>query len=119
MRIRLRSGGGTIRLREELAHGANKGLGAAQAWLAPVRARHPGVSHGDLFTLAGAVAIERMGGPHIPWRSGRVDESDDVAKVTPDGRLPDADKGRPEATAAGLRATFGRMGARVRACFPV
>jgi cytochrome c peroxidase len=57
------------------------------------------------------VAIEAMGGPHIPWRSGRVDESD-ASKVTPDGRLPDADKGRPEATAAGLRATFGRMGAR-------
>ena len=68
------------------------------------------MSYADLFTLAGAVAIEAMGGPRIPWRAGRVDECDD-AKVPPDGRLPEADKGKPEATAAGLRATFGRMGA--------
>jgi cytochrome c peroxidase len=109
-----RSGGGTIRLREELAHEANRGLGAAQAWLEPVHAQHPSVSYADLFTLAGAVAIEAMGGPHIPWRSGRVDERD-AAKVTPDGRLPEADKGKPEATAAGLRKTFGRMGAHLHA----
>jgi cytochrome c peroxidase len=30
--------------------------------------------------------------------------------VTPDGRLPEADKGNPMATAAGLRTVFNRMG---------
>jgi catalase (peroxidase I) len=30
--------------------------------------------------------------------------------VTPDGRLPDADKGGPKATAVHLREVFGRMG---------
>ena len=33
-----------------------------------------------------------MGGPQIPFSYGRVDEMDPSA-VTPDGRLPDADKG--------------------------
>lgn len=33
-----------------------------------------------------------MGGPKIPWRSGRIDG---LAKdVTPDGRLPDAAQGQ-------------------------
>jgi cytochrome c peroxidase len=31
-------------------------------------------------------------------------------QVTPDGRLPDADKGGPKATAVHLREVFGRMG---------
>ncbi len=105
----MRSGGGTIRFKEELAHGANAGLAAPVSWLEPVHAKHPDVSYADLYTLAGCVAIQAMGGPAIPWRAGRVDAMDPSA-VTPDGRLPAADKGRPEATAAALRATFGRMG---------
>jgi hypothetical protein len=48
-------------------------------------------------------------GPKIPWRAGRVDAPDANA-VTPDGRLPDADKGSPGKTAQGLRNTFYRMG---------
>jgi cytochrome c peroxidase len=53
-----------------------------------------------------------MGGPTIPWRSGRVDEMDPSA-VTPDGRLPNADSGPPGAEksdADHLRAIFNRMG---------
>ena len=103
------SGGGTIRFREELAHGANAGLDAPVAWLEPVHAAHPDVSYADLYTLAGAVAVEAMGGPAVTWRAGRVDALDPSA-VTPDGRLPEADAGRPEATAAALRKTFYRMG---------
>ncbi len=99
-----------MRFKEELSHGANAGLDQAVAWLEPVHAKHPSVSYADLYTLSGAVAVEAMGGPAVTWRAGRVDAMDPKA-VTPDGRLPDADKGKPEATAAALRATFGRMGA--------
>ena len=100
---------GTLRFKEELSHGANAGLDKAVAWLEPVEAKHPRVSFADLSTYAGAVAIEAMGGPYIPWRSGRVD-THDASAVTPDGRLPAADRGSPPRTAAGLRETFGRMG---------
>lgn len=103
------SGGATIRFTEELSHGANGGLDAPIAWLEPVAAAHPGLSHADLYTLAGATAVEAMGGPHVPWRAGRVDEVD-PSKAAPDGRLPAADKGSPPRTAAALREVFGRMG---------
>lgn len=42
----------------------------------------------SLWTLAGVVAIEAMGGPKIPWYPGRLDLVDD-AKCPPRGRLPD------------------------------
>lgn len=52
-----------------------------------------------------------MGGPTIPWSSGRVDAP--VTAVTPDGRLPNAESG-PEGAdpsdAAHLRTIFNRMG---------
>lgn len=44
-----------------------------------------------------------MGGPIVPWRAGRKDG--DVANCTPDGRLPDGDKGSDH-----LRFIFNRMG---------
>jgi hypothetical protein len=53
-----------------------------------------------------------MGGPVIPWSSGRVDALD-ASAVTPDGRLPNADSGPPgsdPADAAHVRAIFNRMG---------
>lgn len=53
-----------------------------------------------------------MGGPTIPWSSGRVDAVD-ASAVTPDGRLPNADSGPPGADpsdAAHLRTIFNRMG---------
>lgn len=103
------SNGGTIRFKEELSHGANAGLATATSWLEPVHAKHPDVSFADLVTYAGCVAVEAMGGPHVTFRSGRLDAVD-PSTVTPDGRLPAADKGSPARTAAGLRETFGRMG---------
>ena len=38
-----------------------------------------------------------LGGPKVGWRAGRVD-SYDPKDVTPDGRLPEADKGSPDKT---------------------
>ena len=107
-----RTGGsapGTIRFKEELAHGANAGLDKPIAWLEPVHAANPSVSYADLIAFAGVVAVETMGGPTIPFRSGRLDTMD-PSLVTPDGRLPEADQGGPPKTAAALRAVFGRMG---------
>eukprot|EP01036_Dinobryon_divergens_P026150 gene26150-34762_t len=107
------SGKGTIRFQEELAHGANAGLQQAVDWLEPIYTKYHGLgqdlSHADLYTLAGVVAIETLKGPKIPWRAGRVDTLD-PNDVTPDGRLPSANKGTPEKTAEGLREVFGRMG---------
>lgn len=103
---------GTIRFREELEHGANAGLDTAISWLEPIYKKfnkNADLSYADLFTLSGVVAVEALGGPKIGWRAGRVD-SFDVEDVTEDGRLPDADKGSPAKTAAGIRQVFGRMG---------
>jgi catalase (peroxidase I) len=95
------SGKGTIRFQEELAHGANAGLQQAVDWLEPIYTKYQGLgqdlSHADLYTLAGVVAIETLKGPKIPWRAGRVDTLD-PSDVTPDGRLPSANKGTPEKT---------------------
>lgn len=104
------SGGGTIRFEEELKHGANAGLMKATEWLEPVYAKYAaaGLSHADLYTLAGAVAIEAMGGPPITWRTGRIDAPREA--VPPEGRLPGADKGTFEATSSHLRDIFYRMG---------
>jgi len=98
------SSGGTIRFRPESDHGANAGLKVARDLLEPIKQQHPGISYGDLYTLAGAVAIEELGGPKIPWRPGRVDAKDGTA-CSPDGRLPDASKGESH-----VRQVFGRMG---------
>eukprot|EP00752_Nemacystus_decipiens_P009671 g8640.t1 len=102
------SQGGTMRFQQELADGANAGLVNAVGWLEPIKKKYPGLSYGDLYTLAGVTAVEKMGGPTIKWRSGRKDE--DVASVPPGGRLPAADRGNPMATAQGLRDVFYRMG---------
>lgn len=135
------SAGGTIRFKEELAHGGNAGLAdTAVKWMEPIYSKYAksGLSYADLYTLAGGeflsdcqsqyspssclsqliyfpcvvTAIKTMGGPTIPWSSGRVDEMDPSA-VTPDGRLPNADSGPPGADpsdAAHLRTIFNRMG---------
>ncbi|GFR40346.1 hypothetical protein Agub_g890 [Astrephomene gubernaculifera] len=98
------SNGATMRFSPECEWGANAGLAAARKLLEPVKAEHPWISYADLWTLAGVVAIEEMGGPTIPWRAGRVDHPDGQ-KIVPDGRLPDASQG-----AKHLRSIFHRMG---------
>jgi hypothetical protein len=62
-------------------------------------ANHVGITYADLWTLAGAVAVEEMGGPFIPWRPGRRDHVD-ASKVPPNGRLPDAAQGITSADCA-------------------
>lgn len=83
---------------------ANAGLQHARVFLEPVKAKHPWITYADLWTLAGAVAIEEMGGPAISWQGGRTDFVDD-SKLPPRGRLPDATKGADH-----LRWIFYRMG---------
>lgn len=50
-----------------------------------------------------------MGGPTIVWKPGRRDALDG-SECTPDGRLPDADKGQVGATIRHVRAIFNRQG---------
>jgi cytochrome c peroxidase len=99
------SDGATMRFKREASWGANAGLSIARERLEGVKRAFPGLTYADLWSLAGVVAIQEMGGPVIPWRPGRYDAPDDEAKVVPDGRLPDATQG-----AGHLRAVFGRMG---------
>lgn len=98
------SNGATMRFQPEADHGANAGLHLARGALEPVKAKHLGMSHADLYTLAGVVAVEEMGGPEVPWRPGRTDAATGDA-CPPDGRLPDASKDENH-----IRAIFGRMG---------
>jgi catalase (peroxidase I) len=89
----------------------NTGLDLARMQLETVKKQHPLVSYADLYVLAGCEAIERMGGPHMPFRQGRKDYSVEEASVVyganrcpfgdgtlnPHGsRLPAADLGRSE-----------------------
>lgn len=98
------SNGATMRFSPECEHGANAGLAVARKLLDPIKSKFPWISTADLWTLAGGVAIEEMGGPEIKWRPGREDKPDG-SHCTPDGRLPDASQG-----AAHVREVFGRMG---------
>jgi cytochrome c peroxidase len=103
------SNGARMRFNPEATWGANAGLGVARDALEPVKAKHPEISYADLYTLAGAVAVEEAGGPTIAFRTGRQDfESGDSSP--PDGRIPDADKGSRPATVQHLRDIFHRMG---------
>ncbi|KAI8924183.1 heme peroxidase [Entophlyctis helioformis] len=102
------SNGATMRFKPESNDGANAGLEHARQFLEPIKAKHPWISYADLWTLAGVVAIEAMGGPVIPWRSGRSDKREDTVTakdIPPNGRLPDASK-----DANHLRTIFYRMG---------
>ena len=49
------SGGGTIRFKEELAHGGNAGLGdTAVVWMEDVKKKYgDSLSYADLYTLGG------------------------------------------------------------------
>jgi len=98
------SDGATMRFSPECGYQANKGLDAARDVLEPIKRRFPWITYADLWTLAGATAVEAMGGPVIPWRPGRSDARDS-SECPPDGRLPSADKGAPH-----IRDVFGRMG---------
>ncbi|KAG1668139.1 hypothetical protein FOA52_005131 [Chlamydomonas sp. UWO 241] len=98
------SQGATMRFSPECGYQANKGLDKARDILEPIKRHFLWISYADLWTLAGCVAVEVMGGPVIPWRPGRVDALDG-SSCPPDGRLPSADKGADH-----VREIFGRMG---------
>ncbi|KAL7748191.1 heme peroxidase [Sorochytrium milnesiophthora] len=98
------SNGATMRFKTESSDSANNGLDLARNLLEPIKKKYPQISYGDLWTLAGVVAIRELGGPSIPWRPGRKDAEVEVEGVSP-GRLPDAGKDRKH-----IREVFGRMG---------
>mmetsp|Transcript_105842 Transcript_105842/g.257144 ORF Transcript_105842/g.257144 Transcript_105842/m.257144 type:complete len:355 (-) Transcript_105842:394-1458(-) len=110
------SGGATMRFEPEISWGANAGLKLAHDMLEPVKKKFPQVSYSDLWIFAACVAIEEMGGQKVPFTPGRVDKAS--GKECPvwegsthkDGRLPGADMGSPDKTAAHLRYIFHRMG---------
>ncbi|KAK3806711.1 MAG: heme peroxidase [Benniella sp.] len=105
--IKTKDGGSfhaTMRYKPEAGHGANAGLGIARERLNRVKDQFPSISYGDLWTLAGVVAIQEMGGPTINWRAGRIDGEE--GKCPPDGRLPDA--ARPDGQHS--RDVFYKMG---------
>lgn len=103
------SNGGRLRFNPEANWGANAGLGIARDALEPVKAKYPGITYADLYTLAGVTAVEESGGPEIQWRSGRTDMESGKTSP-PDGRLPDADKGCFADTIQHIRDIFYRMG---------
>jgi len=101
------SSGSTMRMAPEKDWGANAGLAVARELLAPIAAKNK-VSVADVWTLAGATAIEHMGGPVIKWRPGRTDST--TPTKVPDGRLPNADSGSRKADNSHLRDIFYKMG---------
>lgn len=54
-----------MRFAPESNHGANAGLLVARQKLEPIKAKFPEISYGDLWTLAGVVAVQEMGGPKV------------------------------------------------------
>jgi hypothetical protein len=56
--------GCVVRFAPECEFGANAGLAIARELLEPIKKQFPWISYGDLWTLAGAVAVEEMGGKH-------------------------------------------------------
>ena len=84
------SWGGTIRFPAEYERYENIGINDTIALLQPIRDKHAasGLQYGDLYTLAGVVAVEELGGPKVAWRAGRKDLPEDEVPAT--GRLLDA-----------------------------
>jgi urate oxidase len=104
------SNGATMRFQPEFGDEANNGLTMMIDMLKPVKDKHPDVSIADIWALAGASAIEFLGGPHIPFSFGRSDASGEekgvpTMAIPENGRLPDALQG-----AQHLRDVFGRQG---------
>jgi len=96
--------GATMRFPPEKEDGANAGLDIERDILQEVKRQHPDLSYADIWTLAGAHAIEIAGGPPIEHKLGRTDAQDGSACPAV-GRLPDASQG-----AEHLREVFYRMG---------
>ena len=126
-------GGATMRFWPERDDPQNRGLNAMMEPIAGLmRAKHPLLSHADLWVLAAYVAVESCGGPVIPFTGGRFDAKSgdrcpfgDAPKLPPHNllgsRLPCLDYGpgnpkgkdaaeREAPTIAHLREVAGRIG---------
>lgn len=79
---------GTMRFKKEQADPENAGLEKGIEYLRSIHEKFPEISHGDLFTLGGVVAIQELGGPKVAWRPGRTDLGEDA--TPPYERLPAA-----------------------------
>jgi len=97
------SDGGRMRFEPEITDPANAGLGIIRDLLLPIQQKNPEYSIADLWTLAGAAAVEFAGGPRIPHVMCRTDDKDGSKCCA--GRLPDAAQG-----AQHLRDIFYRQG---------
>ncbi|KAI3806340.1 hypothetical protein L1987_22239 [Smallanthus sonchifolius] len=75
---------GTMRHKAEQNHGANVGLDVAVEMLEPIKQQFPLVSYGDIYMMAGIVAVESTGGPEITFHPGRPD----MDAPPEEGRLP-------------------------------
>ncbi|TIB65289.1 hypothetical protein E3P77_02818 [Wallemia ichthyophaga] len=81
----------TMRFKAEAEDGANAGLEVGRDLLNNrVKPQFPWISYGDLWTLAGVVGLQEMGGPKVAWRPGRIDGMDEREAIT--NRLPDGAK---------------------------
>lgn len=88
------SNGGTMRFESELSNPGNEGVDEMVYFLEPVyeTARNWGtpITHGDLYTFCGVVAVQYMGGPKVEWLPGRIEL--DESHAAPKDSLPDPDR---------------------------
>lgn len=101
---------GSLRLSPKKDWKANKGLDRIRSVLTPIKERHPDMSHADLWSLAAVVALESLGGPVVPWVSGRVDVQEDTQDDLSESRCPVTDSGSIEADIDHIKVLFGRIG---------
>ena len=85
----------------------------------PIKEKHPWISYADLWTLAGVVSVEAMGGPQINWTPGRIDKpvfdrtDSGIETARPKTQFAVPENGRLPQAALGvdhIRQVFGRMG---------
>ena len=67
------SNGALMRFEPEKSDPANAGLGIIYDMLHVVKKRHPEVTFADLWSAAGSMAVEFLGGPRVPHAFGRQD----------------------------------------------
>jgi len=101
-----------MRFPGQAADPANNGLETARDPLATVYSQgfSGNITLADFWQFGAVVAIDYMGGPHVPFRPGRDDW--ETNRMTPFDRLPDGAFGFPdfETTPNYIRDIFNRMG---------
>eukprot|EP01062_Namystynia_karyoxenos_P078096 TRINITY_DN7997_c0_g1_i1.p1 TRINITY_DN7997_c0_g1~~TRINITY_DN7997_c0_g1_i1.p1 ORF type:complete len:504 (+),score=110.22 TRINITY_DN7997_c0_g1_i1:74-1513(+) len=106
----------SLRFPGESERRENKGLDRAVKVLAVVKEVHYLVPLADIWTLAGSVAIEHLGGPTVVplWHFGRIDCQSDL-QVAPIGMVPDP-RLAGEQGCLRILGEFLRMGFTIRQC---